>query len=197
MEEENYRPAGWAAFASAVAFMLAFGLLIYDDLKYLPATRAKGSPSNLLPIVISLDAISKVFLIYAWLRFRTLLNKRYAFHAVDTLIVVLIIGGITLGIVSYLARVVPEFTVPIMVVGAMLGIALGILGIVYATRLLRLNGDLNGMLKPLAYTYMAASICFAVFILAPLGLALNVAATILLGVALMKGEEEIEELEVV
>jgi hypothetical protein len=197
MEEEKYRPAGWAAIGSAVVFILAFGLLIYDDVTNIMAQRTGSAPSDLLPLVIVLDVVSKLLVIYALLRFRTLLNERYGFHAVDTLIVVLIAAGIALGIVSYLARVFPEFKVPIMVMGAMLGITVGILGIVFATRLLRLNGNLNGMLKPLAYTYLAASICFAVVILAPLALALDTVATVLLGVTLLRGGEELEEMEVV
>jgi hypothetical protein len=197
MEEENYRPAGWAAIGSAVVFILAFGLLIYDDVTNVMAQRAGGAPSDLLPLVIVLDVVSKLLVIYALLRFRTLLNERYGFHAVDTLIVVLIAAGIALGIVSYLARVFPELKVPVMVMGAMLGITVGILGIVFATRLLHLNGNLNGMLKPLAYTYLAASICFAVVILAPLALALDTVATVLLGVTLLRGGEELEEMEVV
>ena len=197
MEEEKYRFAGWAAIGSAVVFILAFGLLVYDDVSNIMAQRGRGAPSDLLPLVIVLDVVSKLLVIYALLRFRTLLNDHYGFHAVDTLIVVLIAAGIALGAVSYLARVFPEFKVPVMVMGAMLGITVGILGIVFATRLLRLNGNLNGMLKPLAYTYLAASICFAVVILAPLALALDTVATVLLGVTLLRGGEELEEMEVV
>jgi hypothetical protein len=197
MEEEKYRFAGWAAIGGAVVFILAFGLLVYDDVSNIMAQRGRGAPSDLLPLVIVLDVVSKLLVIYALLRFRTLLNDHYGFHAVDTLIVVLIAAGIALGAVSYLARVFPEFKVPVMVMGAMLGITVGILGIVFATRLLRLNGNLNGMLKPLAYTYLAASICFAVVILAPLALALDTVATVLLGVTLLRGGEELEEMEVV
>jgi hypothetical protein len=197
MEEEKYRFAGWAAIGGAVVFILAFGLLVYDDVSNIMAQRGRGAPSDLLPLVIVLDVVSKLLVIYALLRFRTLLNDHYGFHAVDTLIVVLIAAGIALGAVSYLARVFPEFKVPVMVMGAMLGITVGILGIVFATRLLRLNGNLNGMLKPLAYTYLAASICFAVVILAPLALAPDTVATVLLGVTLLRGGEELEEMEVV
>jgi hypothetical protein len=197
MDAEKYKLAGWAAIMSALVFISAFGLLIYGDLKMIPAFNPGGSRTNLLHIVILLDVISKIFLVYAYLRFRTLLNERYQFHAVDTLIIVLIVGGILLGMVSYLARAFPVFKIPMAVVGALLAVALGILGIVYAVRLLRLNGDLNGMLKPLAYTSMAASICFTLVILTPIGLAIEVAATILLGVALLRGDQEPEELEVV
>lgn len=197
MEEENYKAAGWAAIASALLFVLAFGLLLYDDLGKYPTLNLPGSPVNILPMVILLDAISKVLLIYAWLRFRTLLNQPYQFHAIDTLIVVLLVGGVLLGAVSYLGRGLPELKVPVAVTGAIMAVTLGIIGIVTATRLLRLNGDLGGMLKPLAYTFMAASICFALVILTPVGLVLEVAVAILLGVTLLRGHEEPEQIEIV
>ena len=83
-----------------------------------------------------------------------------------------------------------------MVMGMMTAVIMGVLGIVYARRLLRMNGTLNGYLKPLAYSYLIGSICFVLLVFAPLGLVLFRVGDIILGLAFFKGDE-LEELEVV
>jgi hypothetical protein len=153
-----------------------------------------GERNAFLLAVVLLDVLSKVLGIYAILRFRSLLNERFEFHAVDTLIPVLIVTGIIMGAFSYLARVV-EAVIPLMAAAVMVGIVSAILGVVFAVRLLQLPGDLRGYLKPLAYTYGAASICMGLVILAPLGLVLFTAGDVILGLILL-GADRLEELEV-
>jgi hypothetical protein len=192
--KEDYNLAGWAAIASALFFLPIMGLTIYFDLQ--PDSAAKVG--SLLVLVIFLDFISKIFMLYALLRFRDLLNQRYQFHAVDHLIVILWVVGVCIGTLSYLLRVIPDAKVPVLITGATLMVLYGVLGIVYATRLLRLPGNLNGLLKPLAYTTIATSVCFLLVIPAPFGLALAVATSVILGLVLLRQkDEELEELEIV
>ncbi len=47
---------------------------------------------------------------------------------------------------------------------SILGILNGIIGIVFAMRLLRINGNLNGYKKPLAYTCLALLFAVAALI---------------------------------
>jgi hypothetical protein len=58
------------------------------------------------------------------------------------------------------------------------------------------NGNLNGCKKPLAYVYMAGSICFLPVVPSLVGIVLLSAWSILLGLAFSRGEE-LEEPEVV
>jgi hypothetical protein len=198
MENENYNAAGWAAFASALLFLPIMGLTLYYDLELSSSLQVGSLKKMSLFLAICLDVVSKGLLLYAFLRFRHLLNHRYGFHAVDKLILIVFVGGASIGVLAYLVRMLPEFKVPLMVTGIMLMVVCGILGILYATRLLRMNGNLNGLLKPLAYVSMIASICFTLVLLAPLGLILSVASTIILGLALLRdGQDDFEELEVV
>jgi hypothetical protein len=198
MENENYNAAGWAAFASALMFLPIMGLTLYYDLEPSSSLQIGSFKTMSLFLAICLDVVSKGLLLYAFLRFRHLLNHRYGFHAVDKLILIVFVGGASIGVVAYLVRMLPAFKVPLMVTGVMLMVVCGILGILYATRLLRLNGNLNGLLKPLAYVSMIGSICFTLVLLAPLGLILSVASTIILGLALLRdGQDDFEELEVV
>lgn len=196
MQSESYRSAGWAALASALLFLPIMGLLIYHDVQAHPALGSGESDINLMAAIISLDVLSKVFGIFAILRFRHLLNQRYDFHAVDHLIVIQVVLGLALGVFSYLMRFI-ESNVAVIGIMVSLGLVFGIVGIVYATRLLRVPGTLNGLLKPLAYLNMIGSICFLTFFLAPIGLILFVVCNILLGMLFLSREGELEEVEFV
>lgn len=195
MERDNYSVAGWAALGSVVLFIPAMGFLVYSDIQNFGAANGVSTNTGLLPLVVLLDAVSKALGIYAYLKFRELLNRRYDFRAVDRLIPILIVVGVATGALAYAARSV-ESPLASAVMGLMTGLIMGVLGIVYSRRLLRMSGNLNGYLKPLAYTYLAASICFVLVVFAPLGLVLFRAADIILALAFFKGEE-LEQLEIV
>ena len=195
MNRENYSMAGWAALGSVVLFVPAMGLLFYNDIQERLAFQGANSGSDMLPLAVLLDVASKALMIYAYLKFRELLNQRYDFHAVDQLIPVLIVVGILTGALSYAARAF-ESPVASIAMGLMTGMIMGVLGIIYSRRLLRMSGNLNGYLKPMAYSYLAGSICFLLVVLAPVGLVLFRAGDIILAMSFFKGEE-LEELEVV
>lgn len=196
MIEENYKLAGWAAIGSVLTFIPAIGLLVFSDSSFMLGK--SSSPSEILPLVILLDGLSKVMGIYAFLQFRRLLNERYDFHAVDTLIIVLIFGGLVLGAGSYVMRYIDlsQYGLPMIMINGGLAFILGVIGIIFATRILKLSGNLNGLLKPFAYTNLVASVCFMTFILAPLALLLEIVCMILLALIFF-GDQEMEELEII
>lgn len=194
MQERSYRLAGIASILGALLFLPALGLLVLNDLREYPAFSNLGGPLDLLPLAIGLDILSKVLVIYAMFSFKHLLNVRYDFHSVDVLIPLLILLGILLGGVSYGARIAETYAIASLVMGLMLGLAYGIVGIVFALRLLKLNGNLNGYLKPLAYIMMASSVCFVTILMAPLALALEVVFLLILGLVLLSKDQSQEEL---
>ena len=104
MEEKGYTLAGWAAIASALLFLPVLGLTLYSDLQQSPALQTGALQPGFLRWAIGLDFLSKIFLLYALLRFRRLLNERYQFHAVDRLIVAVYVAGVSMGVVSYLMQ---------------------------------------------------------------------------------------------
>jgi len=71
-----------------------------------------------------------------------------------------------------------------------IGIPLAILGIIFGVKLLRPDADQSGLLRPFAYINIAASICFASFILAPLGLLLDAAGNVVLGTIFLRRKAE-------
>jgi hypothetical protein len=204
MNANRYAAAGWAAILSAAGSLAMLGFALIFDLAKIVETGGEFSPSMwTLPqitLVISIDAFAWLLGIYALVRFRDLLRERYEFHAIDHLIWVVIGAGLLMAIASYAQRIFaqPELASAILglVVSAILGVLNGVVGIVFATRLLRINGNLNGYKKPLAYVYLAGSICFLLVVPALIGIVLLSVWSVLLGLTFFKGDD-LEELEVV
>jgi hypothetical protein len=200
MEQPNYRLAGWAALLSAVTFLISLGILTYHDIKYTPALSGGTGVTPALLLALGIDIISTILWIYAILKFRQLLGERYDFHAVDNIILVLIFGGVFLSALAHTGRMVigdwsSVFTFAFFI--AIAGIVLGVIGIVFALRLLKVPGSLNGYLKPLAYTELIGSICFAVVFLAPLGMIMMIVFNVILGLILLSRDASLEEVEFV
>ena len=204
MSSNRYVTAGWASILSAACTLVMLGLTFVFDLTHITEGR-RGFPPPPWPtdravLVAAVDAVAWALGIYALIRFRDLLRERYRFHAVDYLIWIVIGAGLLVAIVSHAfnftaTRDLGRALVSMATLGV-LGVLNGVIGIVFATRLLRVNGNLNGYKKPLIYTYVAGSICFLLVIPSLLGLVLLTVWSILLGLVFFRGEE-LEELEVV
>ena len=122
-----------------------------------------------------------------------MLNERFGFHAVDTLIVVIIIGVAALvgfvltGKVLIALGLIPQTAGVLFIVGiGLIGLPLNVLNIVFAVRLLGMQGDMYGLLKPYAYATIGAAICFATLILAPIGMLIGAGAGVVLGIAFLR-----------
>lgn len=204
MSTNRYAAAGWAAILSAAGSLAVLGLSIVFDLAKVTTGRGGFRPppwsTDQVLLVATVDAVAWALGIYALVRFRDLLRERYDFHALDHLIWIVIGAGVLMPVVSYAVRLSADggmggafAGVAAMVV---LGVLNGVIGIVFAMRLLRLNGNLNGYKKPFAYIYIAGSVCFLLVVPSILGMVLLTASTVLLGLVFFRGSD-LEELEVV
>lgn len=217
MNTNRYAAAGWAAILSAAGSLAMLGLSFIFDLAKIVETKGSFSAAiwtfQQISLVVAVDAFAWILGIYALIRFRDLLRERYGFHAIDNLIWIVIGAGLLVAVASHGQRIVAAQNLDSALVGvtsverlgsALIGLAMmvvlgvlnGVIGIVFATRLLKINGNLNGYKKPLAYVYLAGSICFLLVVPALIGVVLLSAWSVLLGLAFFKGED-LEELEVV
>jgi len=204
MSTNRYAAAGWAAILSAAGTLAVLGLSFGFDLARIVERPAGFTPAlwslQQVVLVIAVDAVAWILGIYALVRFRDLLRERYDFHAIDHLIWIVIGAGLLVAAASYAQRLAADGKLGSALVGfatmAVLGVLNGVIGIVFATRLLKINGNLNGYKKPLAYVYLAGSICFLLVVPALVGMVLLAAWSVLLGLSFFQGEE-LEELEVV
>ena len=189
MSDNQFAPAGWMAIAGAIMTLPLLGLGFILDI----VSQKVSTMHPLFPILyVGLGIAQAALIIYAFYRFKVYLNEHHEFHRTDILIIVIIAGAIaitTIGLcgkfVSYLGAPTPvllAFIAALVVVG----IPLGILSVIFGIRLLELQDNLNGLLKPYAFLNIAAGICFATFILAPLGFLIDAVGNFMLGLILLR-----------
>ncbi len=195
MEKNNYVLAGWLAITGAILLFpeVLFGLLI----------EIKPDKLGLLVFPYGIIAITEAaFTVYAFLRFKSLLNERYSFHQVDFLVLLIVIGSIVGTLFTVVVRHLYVFgvleqtpAVKIAVIAALMIICvpLSAIGIVFGIKLLRLEADLRGLLKPMVFIYIAGSVCFATFVLILPGVLLYAIFQIMMGlVFLREGDQKME-----
>ncbi|MCK5564141.1 MAG: hypothetical protein KAJ07_02750 [Planctomycetes bacterium] len=186
MENKNiYKFAGYCAITSAVLYIPVCVVSIAYEI---PST----STPVLLPFIFIFSVVQAACSLYAFKRFRDYLNENYDFHAIDKLVMPIIILCAVLTVISLLGYIAPQLELLFMILMAVMGIAGAIVLIFYSVFLLRLEVSLNGLLKPYAYTMIAACICFMLFILIPIGMILAAVTDILLGLILLKPKEEMQ-----
>jgi len=187
--EKQYQWAGWLAIAAAV---LTFPLLI---LGFLVQPQWPKVAFPLLFVYVPVAVVQTGFALFALFWFRRLLNNRFHFHDTDALIVTIIIGSIVLSAFGLAAKIVVLFVpksaqlaVALATLGPviLLGLPLAIVSIIFAVKLLRLQDDLSGMLRPFAYTTIAAGACFVTIILAPFGYFVDAVANVMLGMIFLR-----------
>lgn len=184
MEERSYIAPAWMA---VIAAALTLPMVVLGLILEIAARKNSGLAAAMLLPYLGVAAAQTVCGLYALGRLKTLLNERHRFHEVDALIVMIIILSCLLTLVgmgSQIALIALGlssvgkifFLIPILT----LGITLAAISIVFAAKLLRLESDLGGLLKPFVYINIAGAICIATIILAPLGLVLDAVSNILL-----------------
>jgi len=198
MPENRYSLAGGLAIAQAVLFPLAFGISIVQGIIGKAAFRYHGpviGPSDLLFIIFTGIGV------YVLLMFRKLLNERYNYHGIDTLIIISIWWSIlfqisSLGLKAYaiLLGLEPRLSVALVYLAyitvAMLTI--GVVDILIAVRLLKIKDKLNDLLRAFAYITMIAGILEASVVLSPLALILIPVTCVILGMIFLREKEEAE-----
>lgn len=193
-ETRQYETVGWLSITSAILLFPAVVFSIILEIGKRPALLGL-----LIPYVV-LFGLSMGLSLYALHRFKGLLNDRYGFHDVDNIIRAIVILGSVMMVVGIGMKVAGAFAkvtvqdpralipmaVGMVVILVLIGLPLSILSIIFAVKLLRLRDDLFGLLKPYAYTMIVASALFATFLLAFLGMFLDAACSVMLGVIFLR-----------
>jgi len=148
----------------------------------------------LVPFSTGLDLVTLGIGIYVILRLREWLHENYGFHALDTIITMIIVGNVVIMPLAAAGRILGVgeqylYLIPMYCVIAYLSIVT----IVFAARLLRIEGEMRGLKRPIAYVGIAISVCFLSFILIPIGVLLGAVYNLLIGLLLLqRPAEEVE-----
>ncbi|MGQ9646730.1 MAG: hypothetical protein ACUVWO_09350 [Thermodesulfobacteriota bacterium] len=173
--------AGWCSITNALMAIPSLAMSWFLE-------AVKGIGPRLSQAILTLVGLGLfLFVIYA---FRRLLNDRFKFHDADTYISLMIWGNIVLAILSLLSLGTGQLEpfMDFLTVAALIGF--GILSIMFGTRLLRLSGDLYGLLKPFCYVTIGGGICLVTVFLFPVAVLAGAVADVILGVIFFRAAEQ-------
>jgi hypothetical protein len=198
MNENRYALAGWLSIANAAIFPLGFAVAFFQAIitkrMFGPHTVTLG-PGDLLFI------ISTGIAVYILIMFKDLLNKRYNYHDIDTLIAVSIWWNVVFQIISLIFGSIGMVMGPKYSMGLTLlmlaffpiyMIVMGIVDIMIATRLLKIKESLNDIFKVFIYVTLIAGILEVSVLLSPLALILVPVSCVVLGMIFLREKEEVE-----
>jgi len=191
MDAKQYNIAGWLAITAAA---LAPPNVI---LSLLADTALRRSPLRFPVMLIGLliGLVGMALAIYVLTRFRALLNERLRYHGVDTLITVIIVLVLAITGVATVGKLVispdtpPLAALPFLALMLLLTVPSGILGAIVGFRLLQLEENAYGLLRPYAILSIIEGFLFATFILAPVAMVFLAAEHVVLGMMFLRAAE--------
>lgn len=173
--------AGWFSITSAIFTIPSIVMSIF--LETMGGEGAKLSQAILIVVNLGL-------FVYILSSLKKLLNFRFQFHDIDIYISLLIWGNVALSIFHLLSLGSKKLESGMNILSILAFIAFGILSIMFATRLLRLTGNLYGLLKPFSYTQIVSGLCFIIVVLSPVGIIAGAVADVMLGIIFFRAAEE-------
>lgn len=198
METNQYRTAGWLSLAAGIIFPLGFVVGIIQGVIQAAAFGYRGpivGPSDLMFVCVT--AIE----VYTLLMFRKLLNERFEFHEVDTLILVAIawsvlfqVGGIvlkllTLTVLPYSAATMLMLYLPFMVVAM---VSAGIINIMIGIKLIKIKDSFSDLLKAYVYLVLVSGLLQVTVFLSIFALVLFPIMMVMLAMIFLREKEEVE-----
>jgi len=198
MSQNPYKTAGWLSLLAAVVFPVAFGIGMLQGIISAAKYHYQGPMIGVGDILM---IFFTVLVVYTLAEFRSLLNERYGYRDIDTLITLAIWWNILFQAVSlaYRGAVMILWPIPHLTY-SLLGIGIfvifmslgGVIDIVIALRLLKEKDRFNDLIKALAYINMASGICGVSIILTPFALILIPIWWAVLGMVFLREKEEVE-----
>lgn len=198
VEPHNYSLAGWLAIAAGILFPVGFVFGIVSGIIGIRQFNYHG------PVVGPADLIFFVqtaFVVYALYLFRRLLNERYEFRELNTLILMAIglqvifqVGGFILKLAVAAVWSETELAATVVLLGfvGLCSLTFGIVDILIASRLLRQSERFSDLIRWFAYLTMVGGVCEVTIVLVPVALLLVPVVCILLGLILLRANEEVE-----
>jgi hypothetical protein len=173
--------AGWLSITSALFAIPSIAMSWFLD-------TIGGEGAKLSQAILTL--VSLGLFLYVIISLKKLLNYRFQFHDVDIYISLLIWGNVVLAAVSLLSLGSRGLEWAMSALSLIAFIVFGILSIMLATRLLRLSGNLYGLLKPFCYITIVSGICFITVLLSPIGIIAGAVADVILGIIFFRAAEQ-------
>jgi hypothetical protein len=179
--------AGWCSITNALIAIPSLAMSWFLE-------TVKGIGPRLSQAILTVVGLG--LFLYVIYSLRKLLNGRFKFHDVDTTISLMIWGNVVLAVLTLLSLGTGKLGpfMEILTVAAL--IVFGILSIMFGTRLLRLSGNLYGLLKPFCYVTIGSGICLVTIFLLPVAITAGAIADVILGVIFFRAAEQTPQDEI-
>lgn len=139
-----------------------------------------GEPvANAIQIGIQLAGV--VLFVAITLLLRRLLNTRFSFHDTDRSIDLMIVANLVASGVAVVALCFPRLKETLEIVPLVILVFQGMVQVRFGAMLLRLQDNLDGMLKPFCYLNMATGVCVASVVLVVVGVVVSAISDLMLG----------------
>ena len=181
MTKEKLNLTGWLSITNAIFAIPSVAM-------YLFLGTIVGPGAKLAQAILTLVSVG--LLVYILTSLRKLLNSRFQFHDVDIYISLLIWGNVVLSILSLFALESELFEWAMGILSTIALIFQGIILIMFATRLLRLPGNLYGLVKPYSYTSIVSGVCAITIILFWAAMIAGAVADAILGIIFFRAAEQ-------
>lgn len=164
--------AGWLAMASAFASIPLTYASFRLDGSADPVTNA---------IQIGIQVVGMALFVAITLLLRRLLNARFRFHDADRSIDLMIMTNVLASGMAVVALCFAPWKETLGGASLVIVVFQGIVQVRFGARLLRLQDDLDGMLRPFCYLNMATGICIASLVLIVVGVVVSAISDLMLG----------------
>jgi len=173
--------AGWCSITNALLAVPSLAMSWFLE-------SVKGIGPRLSQAILTV--VGLVLFLYVLSSFGKLLNLRFKFHDVDLTISLMIWGNVLLALMSLLSLGTGQLEsfMGTLTVAAFIGF--GILSIMFGARLLRVSGDLYGLLRPFCYVTIGSGICLVTVFLLPIAITLGAIGDVILGVIFFRAAEQ-------
>jgi hypothetical protein len=198
MDENRYNFAGWVAITQAILLIVGFLIAIIQGIVEAALFKHSGpnvGPSDLIMLICT------GMTVYTLLMFRNLLNERYNFHQIDTLIII----SICLAIIFQIGILLIKWVFFVLGKGSQMGfvitslflmisamISSGIVDILIAVKLLKIKNSLTELVKIFTYLTLITGIMEVTVLLSPLAFLLFPVSSVILGMIFFKEKEMVE-----
>lgn len=172
MTRRTLKTAGWLAMVSAFASI---------PLTYASYQLDGGADPVTNAIQIGIQLVGMALFVAITLLCRRLLNARFGFHDADRSIDLMIMANVVSAIASVVALCFAPWKETLGVAALVIVVFQGIVQVRFGVRLLRLQDDLDGMLRPFCYLNMATGVCIASIVLIVVGVVVSAISDLMLG----------------
>ncbi len=198
-EGRPYALAGWLAIAMAVLFPLGFLLGFIQEIIAGRMAGGRAMPTfGAADIIFLANTITSV---YVYLRLRKLLNERYMYPGINTLITLSIAWIILIQVDSLAIKLLMMALWPMKDLTAVLIqapvmvfnlLSIGVIDLFIGLRLLGQKEKLGERFTAFAYITLIAATCELTLILTPIALILVPVSSVILGMIFLREKEEAE-----